>query len=129
MLATIGIGFIIIQAVRSMVGENLAKQAPSWFSGGFELMTGVILPYNRLFIICVSLLAVCSVVALFRWTRFGLLLRATVQNREVARAMGINTRLVDMVTFAFGLWYSWHCWLGNFPQYQSESRYGSNVYR
>ena len=102
MLATIGISFVLVQAVRSMVGENLAKQAPSWFSGGYELMNGVILPYNRLFIIVVSITAVISLIALFKYTRFGLLLRATVQNREVAQSMGINTRLIDMTTFALG---------------------------
>ena len=67
-----------------------------------SLMQGVILPYNRLFIIFVSICAVVAVLLLFRFTRYGLLLRATVQNREVAQAMGINTRLIDMMTFALG---------------------------
>jgi urea ABC transporter permease protein UrtC len=30
------------------------------------------------------------------------MIRATVQNREMAQALGVNTRLVDMFTFAFG---------------------------
>ena len=30
------------------------------------------------------------------------MLRATVQNREIAQSMGINTRFVDMTTFALG---------------------------
>ena len=39
---------------------------------------------------------------LFRYTRIGLLIRATVQNREMAQSLGVNTRRVDMFTFAFG---------------------------
>ena len=65
-------------------------------------MQDVVLPYNRLFIIIMTIFCVGGVLALFRYTRFGLMLRATVQNREVAAANGINTRLVDMVTFGLG---------------------------
>jgi len=75
---------------------------PSWFSGGWEVMQDVVLPYNRLFIIAMTVCCMLAVVALFRFTRFGLMLRATVQNREVAAANGINTRLVDMLTFGLG---------------------------
>ena len=39
---------------------------------------------------------------LFRYSKVGLLIRATVQNREMAAALGVNTRRVDMFTFALG---------------------------
>ncbi|HZK83052.1 MAG TPA: hypothetical protein VFC46_18350, partial [Humisphaera sp.] len=35
-------------------------------------------------------------------TKLGLLLRATTQNREMANALGVPTRRVDGMTFAFG---------------------------
>lgn len=102
MLATIGVSYILIQAVRSWKGDNLGMTAPSWFSGGWEIMQDVVLPYNRLFIIVLTIVSVLLVMALFRYTRFGLMLRATVQNRAVAAANGVNTRMVDMLTFGLG---------------------------
>ena len=102
MLATIGVSYILIQAVRSWKGDNLGMTAPSWFSGGWEVMQDVVLPYNRIFIILLTVFSVLSVWALFKYTRFGLMLRATVQNRDVAAANGVNTRMVDMLTFGLG---------------------------
>ncbi len=102
MLATIGVSYILIQAVRSWKGDNLGMTAPSWFSGGWEIMQDVVLPYNRLFIIVLTVSCVLSVVLLFKYTRFGLMLRATSQNRSIAAANGVNTRMVDMLTFGLG---------------------------
>lgn len=102
LLATIGVSYILIQGVRLWTGDNLGMRRPSWFTGGLELMQDVILPYNRLFIIALTALCVLGVAALFRFTRIGLMIRATVQNREMAQALGVNTRRVDMFTFALG---------------------------
>lgn len=102
MLATIGVSYILIQAVRLWKGDNLGMRRPSWFTGGIEVMQDVILPYNRLFIIVLTAACVVSIVALFRYTKIGLMIRATVQNREMAQSLGVNTRLVDMFTFALG---------------------------
>ena len=41
-------------------------------------------------------------VAVFRYTKIGLMVRATVQNRAMAQTLGVNTRRVDMFCFAFG---------------------------
>ena len=102
MLATIGVSYVLIQAVRLMIGDNLSMTVPTWFSGGWEIMQDVVLPYNRLFVIALTVCCVTAVACIFKYTRFGLMLRATVQNREVAAANGVNTRLVDMLTFGLG---------------------------
>jgi urea transport system permease protein len=102
MLATIGVSYILIQAVRLWKGDNLGMRGPSWAGGNLEIIQDVVLPYNRLFLIALTIFCIVSVILLFRYTRIGLLIRATVQNREMAQALGVNTRLVDMFTFAFG---------------------------
>jgi urea transport system permease protein len=102
MLATIGVSYILIQAVRMWKGDNLGMTKPVWSGGNWEVMQDVVLPYNRLFLIALTIFCIFSVIAIFRYTRIGLLIRATVQNREMAQALGVNTRLVDMFTFAFG---------------------------
>ena len=40
--------------------------------------------------------------ASLRWTRFGLDVRTVIQNREMAEALGINTRQVYQRAFAAG---------------------------
>jgi urea transport system permease protein len=102
LLATIGVSLILVQGVRSWKGDNLGMTAPTWFSGGWEPFPDVVLPYNRLFIIALTAACVLGVIAIFKYTRFGLMLRATVQNRQMAAANGVNTRLVDRLTFGLG---------------------------
>lgn len=102
LLATIGISYILIQAVRLWKGDNLGMRGPSWAGGSWEIYPDISLAYNRLFLIGLSLFCIILVIALFRFTRIGLMMRATVQNREMAQALGVNTRRVDMFTFAFG---------------------------
>jgi urea transport system permease protein len=102
MLATIGVSYILIQAVRLWKGDNLGMRGPDWANGNWEIFQDVVLPNNRLFLIVLTIFCILSVVVIFRYTRIGLLIRATVQNREMAQALGVNTRLVDMFTFAFG---------------------------
>ena len=102
LLATIGVSFILIQAVRLWKGDNLGMSAPTWFTGGVEVMNGLIFPYNRLFIMALAACCVIVTALMFRFTKLGLMIRATVQNREMAQSLGVNTRLVDALTFAYG---------------------------
>ncbi len=102
LLATIGVSLIMIQGIRLWKGDNLGMRHPSWATGGWEVMQDVVLPYNRLFLITLASSCLLSIVLLFRYTRIGLLIRATVQNREIAQSLGVNTRLIDMFTFSFG---------------------------
>ena len=103
LLATWGITLIIIQTVRMIFGaQNVTVANPSWLSGGYELVPGVVLPYARL----ATMIFVAAVVA-FVWyllnrTNLGLQVRAITQNRTMARAMGIRTSRVDMLTFGLG---------------------------
>jgi len=102
LLATIGVSYILIQAVRNWKGDNLGMQKPAWAGGNWEILQDVTLAYNRLFLIGLTIFCIVTVVLLFKYTRLGLMIRATVQNREMAQALGVNTRMVDMLTFAFG---------------------------
>jgi urea transport system permease protein len=102
LLATWGVSLILIQSARVYFGDLTSVAAPSWLSGGVQVMVGVQLPYNRLFII--ALAAVCMVgiyLLLFR-SVMGLKVRAVMQNRDMGACLGIPTRKVDAYTFAFG---------------------------
>jgi len=102
LLATWGLSLVLIQFVRVIFGDTLALTPPDWFTGSWELAEDLVLPLNRLFIIVFS--ACCTVLFYFviRRTKLGLLLRATVQDRDTASSFGVPTRRVDGLTFALG---------------------------
>ena len=102
LLATWGLSLILQQAVRSIFGPtNREVGAPSWMSGAFEIghMT---ITYNRLWIILFALVVFGLLLALLRFTRLGLEMRAVTQNRSMAAAMGIRTNRIDALTFGLG---------------------------
>jgi urea transport system permease protein len=96
------VGLILIQLARVYFGDTLSYAPPSWMSGGWELATDLVLPKNRVIIIAFCGLCIGVVYFVVRRTKLGLLLRATTQNREMAAALGVATRRVDALTFAFG---------------------------
>jgi urea transport system permease protein len=102
LLATWGVGLILIQLVRSFYGDNIAVNSPEYLRGGTEVVQDITLPYNRCFIIVLCTLIVAALMALMRYTKFGLRVRATMQNRAMASALGVNTRRIDGYTFALG---------------------------
>lgn len=102
LLATWGVSLILIQAARFYFGDLTAVTTASWLSGGIEVMAGVQLPYNRLFIIGFTLVCVAGVYVLLLRTSVGLRIRAVTQNRAMSAAIGIPTNKVDAWTFALG---------------------------
>ncbi|MBV8780953.1 MAG: urea ABC transporter permease subunit UrtB, partial [Phycisphaerae bacterium] len=102
LLATWGIGMILIQAARVEFGDNLSVKPPSWIEGGIEVAPDLIFPLNRLYIVLFCGLCIGMVYFIVNRTKLGLLIRATTQNREMAAALGVATRHVDALTFALG---------------------------
>lgn len=102
MLATWGVSLVLMQAARVYFGDLTAVVAPAWLSGGVQVMVGVYLPYNRVFIIVLSVICVLVIYAMLFRSSFGLRVRAVTQNRNMSACLGIPTRKVDAYTFAFG---------------------------
>jgi urea transport system permease protein len=102
LLATWGLSLILQQGVRTAFGPtNKDVGNPSWMSGSFELGQ-ITITYNRLWIIVFTLLVFAGLLALLRFTRFGLEMRAVTQNRAMAASMGIRTSRIDALTFGLG---------------------------
>ncbi len=102
MLATLGISLILIQLARSIFGDLTTVKAPAILSGGITLGSGLILPYNRLFIIGLTIVIFIGVYQLFQKTRLGVRIRAVTQNRNMSACVGISTKRIDMITFMLG---------------------------
>ena len=102
LLATWGVGLVLIQLVRLRYGDNIGVNSPTWLVGSFEPIQDLRISYNRVFIMSLCALCVLAISAIMNRTRRGLLIRATVQNRETAESLGVNTRRTDGLTFALG---------------------------
>ena len=102
MLATWGVSLVFIQIARVYFGDLTSVTAPAWLNGGAQALVGVYLPYNRVFIIGLSILCVAVIYLLLFRSSIGLRVRAVTQNRNMSACLGIPTRKVDAYTFAFG---------------------------
>lgn len=103
LLATWGVSLVLQQVFRHAFGpKEVTVPTVTWLQGAVEVLPGVSLPLSRLFIIVLALLVTAAVYQLLFRTRFGLHLRAVMQNRAMASAAGIDTERVDALTFALG---------------------------
>jgi len=103
LLATWGISLVLQQAVRSTFGaQNVPVENPNWLSGGVEIMSNLVLPFNRIAIIAFAFLVLGGVALLIAKTRFGLFIRGVTQNRRMASCVGVDTAKIDMLAFSFG---------------------------
>ena len=103
LLATWGLSLILIQGVRTIFGaQNVQVQNPSWMSGGFEIMTNVVLPWSRVVIIAFAGSVLLAVWLVLTRTTLGLYVRAVTQNRAMASALGVRTPKIDMMAFGLG---------------------------
>ena len=102
LLATWGISLVLQQAVRGSFGPtNKEVGNPSWMSGAFDL-GGILITYNRLWIIVFTGIVFVALLGMLRFTRLGLEMRAVTQNRSMAAAVGIRTARIDALTFGLG---------------------------
>jgi urea transport system permease protein len=103
LLATWGISLILMQTVRTIFGaQNVQVENPSWMSGGFVAMTGIVLPWSRIVIIAFAAAVLVLMWLLLARTRLGLFVRAVTQNRAMASCTGVPTKRVDMLAFGLG---------------------------
>ena len=94
---------MLIQAVRTVFGaQNVGVENPAFMSGGIEVLSGLVLPWNRLVIIGFALAVLGAVAWLIGRTRLGLFVRGVTQNRQIASCMGVNTARIDTYAFALG---------------------------
>ncbi len=102
LLVTWGVSLILQQAARNLFGSaNVGVEVPAYMQGSLQI-GGVYLPYTRIWILVIALVALAAVYVLMFKTRWGRNIRAVMQNRQMASALGVNTRRIDGVTFAFG---------------------------
>lgn len=102
LLATWGVSLVLQQIFRLVFGSNNVQvNSPSWLSDNWTI-NDVIFGWNRVFVIGFAILIVIGTWALLSKTPLGLLIRAVMQNRNMAACLGVRTERVNMLTFGFG---------------------------
>ncbi len=122
MVMTLGLGFILLEVVRSVWGRPaFTMPKPAAFNGQGEgcpgegigdLFSGCatikmfdsrIRMYNDVFIIIVGIVVLVAITLLLKKTRLGMTIRAGVQDSEMVEALGINVRRIFTITFGIGV--------------------------
>lgn len=101
-LLTVGFAFLFQQAALDIWGgDNQDIKPPAYLSGTVQI-AGVFMPVYRIFMI-----AIAATIGLILWlalekTRLGASVRATVDDAQMARGVGIDTSRISMFIFGLG---------------------------
>ncbi|UUX95616.1 urea ABC transporter permease subunit UrtB [Aquabacterium sp. J223] len=103
LLATWGLSLALQQCFRSFIGpKEVSPTLPDWLMGSWAPQEGLDIPINGLFVLALTAVVTAGVLVALYKSRWGLRVRATVANRPMANATGINTKNTDRLTFAIG---------------------------
>ncbi len=94
LMITIGLDTLLRTFVSARYGSNpFPSGAPFSIAGGFNF-AGVHFATGDLWTIGVTIVLCAAFFVFFRWTKYGLAMRATAIDQEAALAMGINIRTI-----------------------------------
>lgn len=100
LLSTFALTYVFEQICRAIFGpEGQSVAVPL---AGRLTIGEITIPYYDLFLILMAGVVLAVTLLLLYRTRFGVQLRAVTQNRSMTECLGINTRHIDRVTFAYG---------------------------
>ena len=101
-LFTIGLTFLMIATVNLLWGPEVQLiPLPAWLSAPVDLGFRT-LPAQRLLVLGVGVLVVMLSAGVMHFTRFGIWLRAAVDNTSTASTLGIAVERVQVLAFAVG---------------------------
>ena len=101
-LVTVGLALAFTALVQGVFGAD-PKQfpAPAW-TQGVSVVLGAHIPNSRLVAIAAALAVFGLLAAFLRFSRWGLIVRAGVENRAMVSALGIDVQRAFTLVFAIG---------------------------
>lgn len=101
-LLTVGLLLAVTALARAVFGSDPLKvEVPAWIHG-VTTVAGVALPNSRFLMIGAALAVYAGLMLFLRRTRYGLIIRAGVENRAMVSALGINVGTAFTLVFAIG---------------------------
>jgi branched-chain amino acid transport system permease protein len=101
-LVTVGLSLALVALVQAIWGSTeRIYPAPSWLYDTTTLL-GARIPNDRFVEIGAAVAVLVGLLAFLRFTRYGLIIRAGVENRAMVSALGIDVRWAFTLVFAIG---------------------------
>lgn len=101
-LVTLGAGLALTE-LTAVIWKHDAKlfPQPRWMAATLTI-AGARIPANRLVLIAVAGIVLGLMLLFLRYTRYGLIVRAGAENREMVQALGIDVNRAFTLVFALG---------------------------
>lgn len=101
-LVTVGLSLAGVALFEGIWGTDpIYIQKPEWLSQTTTLL-GAKIPNDRFLLILCAVVVLAAIVLFLRRTRYGLIIRAGVENRAMVTALGIDVRRSFTLVFAIG---------------------------
>jgi branched-chain amino acid transport system permease protein len=101
LITAIGMSFVLSNAIAAVYGFNYVSSEPLLPRGAIFRIGGQAYGWDKLIVLLITVPTLIALMIVVKRTRWGKAMRATAQNRDAARLMGID---VDRaISFAFGL--------------------------
>jgi branched-chain amino acid transport system permease protein len=101
-LVTVGLALASVALFDGIWGvDPIFVTGPAWLDGTTDVL-GASIPNNRFILILAAIVVLLGIVLFLKHTRFGLIIRAGVENRSMVTALGIDVRKAFTVVFAIG---------------------------
>jgi branched-chain amino acid transport system permease protein len=101
-LVTVGLSLALVALVRAIWGADPRPFPRPEIARGTTSLLGANVPNDRFLLIATAIVVLVAVLAFLRFTRFGLVIRAGVENRTMVTALGIDVRRAFTLVFAIG---------------------------
>ncbi|MGR0320088.1 branched-chain amino acid ABC transporter permease [Agromyces sp. ZXT2-3] len=101
-LVTVGISLAAVALFEGIWGTDpIYTDRPAWLTQTTEIL-GARIPNDRFVLIACAALVLGGIVVFLKRTRYGLIIRAGVENRHMVTALGIDVRRSFTLVFAIG---------------------------
>ncbi|GIJ26309.1 branched-chain amino acid ABC transporter permease [Micromonospora qiuiae] len=101
-LVTVGLSLAGVALLQATWGADARRfPRPEWTRQVTSIL-GAQVPNGGLLLIIAAVLVLAAILAFLQWTRYGLIIRAGVENREMVTALGIDVRKAFTLVFAIG---------------------------
>ena len=101
-LLTVGFAYLFQQAALDIWGGNNFEMDPPDALEHSVMIGGVYFPLYRVFMIATALVIGAAIWLVMEKTRMGAAVRATVDDAQMARGVGIDTNRISMLIFSLG---------------------------
>lgn len=101
-LVTVGLALATVALFDGIWGPDpIYVTGPPWLAAT-TMILGAAIPNNRFLLIAAALVVLAGIVLFLKHTRYGLIIRAGVENRAMVTALGIDVRRSFTLVFAIG---------------------------